>query len=63
MGKIGIEQRGLSIFMKAFGGGNVVSPTFGAALWLVDCVMQMLLSGAERLYFHQATPDSVALCE
>jgi hypothetical protein len=34
-------------------GGGGISPTFGAALWIVDYVMQAILLGYQRLYFHQ----------
>lgn len=34
-------------------GGGGISPTFGAALWIVDYVLQAVLLGYERLYFHQ----------
>lgn len=36
-------------------GGGGVSPTFGAALWIVDYVLQAVLNGVEKLYFHQGT--------
>ena len=29
--------------------------TFGAALWIVDYVLQGALNGVDRLYFHQGT--------
>jgi hypothetical protein len=31
----------------ATGGGGGISPTFGAALWIVDYVMQSLILGTE----------------
>jgi hypothetical protein len=34
-------------------GGGGISPTFGAALWIVDYVLQSVLLGYERLHFHQ----------
>jgi hypothetical protein len=34
-------------------GGGGISPTFGAALWIVDYVLQAVHLGYERLYFHQ----------
>ncbi|TCD67081.1 hypothetical protein EIP91_000594 [Steccherinum ochraceum] len=36
-------------------GGGGISPTFGAALWIVDYVLQAALNGVDRLYFHQGT--------
>ncbi|AFR94233.2 hypothetical protein J008_02075 [Cryptococcus neoformans] len=36
-------------------GGGGISPTYGAALWLVDYVFQSVKLGYERLYFHQGT--------
>jgi hypothetical protein len=36
-------------------GGGGISPTFGAALWILDYVMQSVLQGTEELYFHQGT--------
>ncbi|WVQ85122.1 hypothetical protein IAT38_007287 [Cryptococcus sp. DSM 104549] len=36
-------------------GGGGISPTFGAALWLADYVLQSVKLGYERLYFHQGT--------
>ncbi|OCH86375.1 hypothetical protein OBBRIDRAFT_761442 [Obba rivulosa] len=43
-------------------GGGGISPTFGAALWIVDYVLQGALVGAERLYFHQGTISNCAYC-
>lgn len=34
-------------------GGGGISPTFGAALWVIDFSLQAALVGVERLYFHQ----------
>lgn len=34
-------------------GGGGISPTFGAALWIMDYSLQAALNGVERLYFHQ----------
>lgn len=34
-------------------GGGGISPTYGAALWIVDYVFQSVKLGYERLYFHQ----------
>lgn len=36
-------------------GGGGISPEFGSALWIVDYVMQAILNGVERLYFHQVS--------
>ncbi|TFY70569.1 hypothetical protein EVG20_g2440 [Dentipellis fragilis] len=36
-------------------GGGDISPTFGAALWIVDYVLQGAVNGIDRLYFHQGT--------
>lgn len=36
-------------------GGGGISPTFGAALWILDYVMQTVLMGTNALYFHQGT--------
>jgi hypothetical protein len=33
----------------------IVVQTFGAALWIVDYVLQGALNGVDRLYFHQGT--------
>jgi hypothetical protein len=33
-------------------GGGGISPTFGAALWIIDYVFQSVILGYERLYFH-----------
>jgi hypothetical protein len=41
-------------------GGGGISPTFGAALWVLDYVMQTVLMGTKALYFHQGT---VGNCE
>ncbi|KAI0780147.1 glycoside hydrolase superfamily [Fomes fomentarius] len=43
-------------------GGGGISPTFGAALWIVDYVLQSALIGAERLYFHHGTIGNCAYC-
>jgi hypothetical protein len=43
-------------------GGGGISPTFGAALWIVDYVMQALIVGAQRLYFHQGTIGNCPYC-
>ena len=36
-------------------GGGGISPTFGAALWIIDYVLQATLNAVDRLYFHQGT--------
>lgn len=41
-------------FIATCGGGGI-SPTFGAALWVIDYSLQAALNGIERLYFHQGT--------
>ncbi|KAF9076614.1 hypothetical protein BDP27DRAFT_1210210 [Rhodocollybia butyracea] len=43
-------------------GGGGISPTFGAALWIVDYVLQGALNGVERLYFHQGTIGDCQYC-
>ncbi|KAJ3535347.1 hypothetical protein NM688_g6992 [Phlebia brevispora] len=43
-------------------GGGGISPTFGAALWIMDYVLQGALIGADRLYFHQGTISNCAYC-
>lgn len=43
-------------------GGGGISPTFGAALWIVDYVLQGALNGVDRLYFHQGTISDCAYC-
>ncbi|KAK7060146.1 hypothetical protein VNI00_000910 [Paramarasmius palmivorus] len=43
-------------------GGGGISPTFGAALWIVDYVLQGALNGVERLYFHQGTIGNCQYC-
>ncbi|KAI0344513.1 hypothetical protein BDW22DRAFT_1326510 [Trametopsis cervina] len=43
-------------------GGGGISPTFGAALWIVDYVLQGALNGVDRLYFHQGTISNCAYC-
>ncbi|KAI0069506.1 hypothetical protein K474DRAFT_1108648 [Panus rudis PR-1116 ss-1] len=43
-------------------GGGGISPTFGAALWIVDYVLQGALNGVDRLYFHQGTIGNCAYC-
>ncbi|CAG8306653.1 unnamed protein product [Penicillium salamii] len=36
-------------------GGGGISPTFGAALWILDYVLQTVTMGTNALYFHQGT--------
>ncbi|KAH9858510.1 glycoside hydrolase superfamily [Lenzites betulinus] len=43
-------------------GGGGISPTFGAAMWIVDYVLQSALIGVERLYFHHGTIGNCAYC-
>ncbi|GFF70275.1 beta-glucuronidase [Aspergillus lentulus] len=43
-------------------GGGGISPTFGAALWILDYVMQTLVMGTEALYFHQGTIGNCQYC-
>lgn len=43
------------VSLLATGGGGGISPTFGAALWIVDYALQAALNGIQRLYFHQGT--------
>ncbi|RHZ62021.1 glycosyl hydrolase family 79 C-terminal domain-containing protein [Aspergillus thermomutatus] len=43
-------------------GGGGISPTFGAALWILDYVMQTILMGTEALYFHQGTIGNCQYC-
>ncbi|KAI0310273.1 hypothetical protein OF83DRAFT_1178736 [Amylostereum chailletii] len=43
-------------------GGGGISPTFGAALWVVDYVLQGALNNVERLYFHQGTIGNCQYC-
>ncbi|KAL4930981.1 uncharacterized protein BDV17DRAFT_297481 [Aspergillus undulatus] len=43
-------------------GGGGISPTFGAALWIVDYVMQLVTMGTEAVYFHQGTIGNCQYC-
>ncbi|TFK53939.1 glycoside hydrolase family 79 protein [Heliocybe sulcata] len=43
-------------------GGGGISPTFGAALWVMDYVLQGLLNNVDRLYFHQGTIGNCQYC-
>jgi hypothetical protein len=41
--------------LSATCGGGGISPTFGAALWILDYVLQGAVNGVDRMYFHQGT--------
>jgi len=43
-------------------GGGGISPTLGAALWIVDYSLQAALNDVERLYFHQGTIAACPYC-
>lgn len=43
-------------------GGGGISPTLGAALWIVDYVAQSVLMGMKALYFHQGTIGNCQYC-
>ncbi|KAI0633644.1 hypothetical protein C8Q77DRAFT_1057947 [Trametes polyzona] len=43
-------------------GGGGISPTFGAAIWIIDYVLQSALIGVDRLYFHHGTIGNCAYC-
>ncbi|OJI95828.1 hypothetical protein ASPVEDRAFT_48145 [Aspergillus versicolor CBS 583.65] len=43
-------------------GGGGISPTFGAALWIVDYVMQLVTMGTDAIYFHQGTIGNCQYC-
>lgn len=43
------------IAIAATQGGGGISPTFGAALWILDYVVQTIILGTNALYFHQGT--------
>jgi len=43
-------------------GGGGISPTFGAALWVIDYVLQGMINGVDRLYFHQGTLGNCQYC-
>ncbi|KAI8801659.1 Phosphopantetheine attachment site-containing protein [Cladochytrium replicatum] len=43
-------------------GGGGISPTFGAALWIVDYNMQLILNGAQEVYFHAGTIGNCPYC-
>ncbi|KAJ5362159.1 hypothetical protein N7541_003003 [Penicillium brevicompactum] len=43
-------------------GGGGISPTFGAALWILDYVVQTAILGTNALYFHQGTIGNCQYC-
>ncbi|KAK4226038.1 beta-glucuronidase [Podospora fimiseda] len=43
-------------------GGGGISPTLGAALWIVDYVAQLVLMGVKSVYFHQGTIGNCQYC-
>ncbi|KAG8631904.1 hypothetical protein KVT40_001044 [Elsinoe batatas] len=43
-------------------GGGGISPTFGAALWVLDYVIQSVILGLDSLYFHQGTIGNCQYC-
>ncbi|KZV75142.1 glycoside hydrolase family 79 protein [Peniophora sp. CONT] len=43
-------------------GGGGISPTFGAALWIIDYVLGAAYNGVDRLYFHQGTIGNCQYC-
>ncbi|KAJ9245055.1 CAZyme family GH79 [Paecilomyces variotii] len=43
-------------------GGGGISPTYGAALWILDYVMQAVILGAKQLFFHQGTIGNCQYC-
>jgi len=63
---VATHAAGLKYFLgetnSATCGGGGISPTFGAALWIVDYVLQGAINGVERLYFHQGTIGNCAYC-
>ena len=42
------------LYLATQGGGGI-SPTYGAALWILDYAMQSVVMGTRALYFHQGT--------
>ncbi|CAH7668971.1 family 79 glycoside hydrolase [Phakopsora pachyrhizi] len=36
-------------------GGGAISPMFGSGLWVLNFIMQSLLNGVSRIYFHHGT--------
>ncbi|KAK7471120.1 hypothetical protein VKT23_002534 [Stygiomarasmius scandens] len=65
-GATAAHNSGLRYFLgetnSATCGGGGISPTFGAALWIIDYVLQGALNGVERLYFHQGTIGNCQYC-
>ncbi|EIN07042.1 hypothetical protein PUNSTDRAFT_121271 [Punctularia strigosozonata HHB-11173 SS5] len=49
-------------FLGETNSGGGISPTFGAALWIVDYVLQAAWIGVDRLYFHQGTIGNCQYC-
>ncbi|KAF2226017.1 hypothetical protein BDZ85DRAFT_193194 [Elsinoe ampelina] len=47
---------------EATQGGGGISPTFGAALWVLDYVIQSVILGLDSLYFHQGTIGNCQYC-
>ncbi|KAF4551086.1 Glycosyl hydrolase family 79 C-terminal beta domain-containing protein 2 [Elsinoe fawcettii] len=43
-------------------GGGGISPTFGAAIWVLDYVIQSVILGLDSLYFHQGTIGNCQYC-
>ncbi|KAH8680264.1 Six-hairpin glycosidase-like protein [Ilyonectria robusta] len=43
-------------------GGGGISPTFGAALWILDYVLQLVHMGTKAIYFHQGTIGNCQYC-
>ncbi|OAL44416.1 hypothetical protein IQ07DRAFT_685041 [Pyrenochaeta sp. DS3sAY3a] len=43
-------------------GGGGISPTYGAALWILDYAMQTVYMGTRALYFHQGTVGNCQYC-
>ncbi|GAB7358991.1 hypothetical protein MBLNU230_g5064t1 [Neophaeotheca triangularis] len=43
-------------------GGGGISPTFGAALWVMDHSLQWLMMGTQALYYHQGTIGNCQYC-
>ncbi|PNS17613.1 hypothetical protein CAC42_3008 [Sphaceloma murrayae] len=43
-------------------GGGGISPTFGAALWVMDYIVQSVILGVDSLFFHQGTIGNCQYC-
>ncbi|KAF7553526.1 hypothetical protein G7Z17_g3530 [Cylindrodendrum hubeiense] len=43
-------------------GGGGISPTFGAGLWILDYVLQLVHMGTKAIYFHQGTIGNCQYC-